>query len=59
MKEMLETSQNEKKSITLYVKGQSIGGLVVKVAGEFVELRNREFNRILVRVDAIDAACMN
>ena len=59
MKEMLESSQSEKKSITLYVKGQMIGGLVIKMAGEFVELRNREFNRILVRIDAIDAACMN
>ena len=59
MKEMLESSQNEKKSVTLYVKGQNIGGLVVKMAGEFVELRNREFSRILVRIDSIDAAAMS
>ena len=59
MKEMLESSQNEKKSVTLYVKGQSFGGLVIKVAGEFVELRNREFNQILIRIDAIDAAAMS
>ena len=59
MKEMLESSQNDKKSVTLYVKGQSLGGMVMKVTGDFVELRNREFNRILVRIDAIDAAAMN
>ena len=58
MKEMLESSQNDKKSVTLYVKGQTIGGLVTKMAGEFVELRNREFGRIMVRIDAIDAAAM-
>jgi hypothetical protein len=59
MKEMLESSQNEKKSVTLYMKGQNIGGLVTKLSGEFVELRNREFSKILVRIDAIDAAAMS
>ena len=58
MKELLEASQNEKKGITLYVKGQSIGGLVVKIAGEMVELRSREFSRIVVRIESIDAAAM-
>jgi hypothetical protein len=59
MKEMLESSLNDKKSVTLYMKGQSLGGLVTKMAGDFVELRNREFSRILVRIDVIDAAAMN
>jgi hypothetical protein len=59
MKELLEASQNDKKGITLYVKGQSIGGLVVKISGDLVELRNREFSRIVVRMEAIDAAAMN
>ena len=58
MKELLEASQNEKKGITLYMKGQSIGGVVTKI-GEMVELRNREFSRIVVRMDAIDGAAMN
>jgi hypothetical protein len=58
MRELLEASQNEKKGITLYVKGQSIGGLVVKVAGDLVELRSREFSRILVRIESIDAVAM-
>ncbi len=59
MRELLEASQTEKKGITLYVKGQSIGGVVVKAGGDMVELRNREFSRIVVRMDAIDAAAMN
>jgi hypothetical protein len=59
MKELLEASQNEKKGIMLYVKGQSIGGSVVRITGDVVELRNREFSRIVVRIDAIDAAAMN
>jgi len=58
MRELLETSQNEKKSVMLYVKGQNIGGAVVKVAADTVELRNREYSRIIVRIDAIDAVAM-
>ena len=58
MREILEASQSDKKSVTLYVKGQSIGGAVLKISGETVELRNREFSRIVVRLDAIDAAAM-
>jgi len=59
MREILEASQNEKKSVTLYVKGQSIGGAVVKLSADTVEIRNREFSRIVVRIDSIDAAAMN
>ena len=58
MRELLESSQNEKKGIMLYIKGQTIGGGVVKIAGDVVELRSREYSRIVVRIDAIDAAAM-
>ena len=59
MRELLEASQNEKKGIMLYLKGQTLGGMVVKIAGDTVELRSREYSRIVVRIDAIDAAAMN
>lgn len=59
MKEILEASQNDKKGVMLYVKGQSIAGIVVKMGGDTVELRSREYNRIVVRIDAIDAAAMS
>jgi len=55
MREVLEASQNEKKSVMLFLKGQNIGGGVVKISGETVELRNREYSRIVIRIDAIDA----
>jgi len=58
MRELLEASQNEKKSVMLYVKGQTIGGGVVKISGDTVELHNREYSRIAVRIDAIDAVAM-
>jgi len=59
MRELLEASQNDKKSVMLYLKSQSIGGAVTKVSGDMVELRNREYGRIIVRLDAIDAVAMN
>ena len=58
MREVLEASQTEKKSVMLYVKGQALGGAVVKMTSDTVELRNREYSRIVVRLDAIDAVAM-
>ena len=56
--QILEASQNEKKGVNLYVKGQTIAGVVVKLTADTVEMRSREFSRIVVRLDAIDAAAM-
>jgi hypothetical protein len=59
MRELLEASQNEKKGVTLYIKGQNLGGVVTRISADTVEMRNREYGRIVVRIDAIDAAAMN
>ena len=55
---ILEASQNEKKGVTLYVKGQAIPGVVVKVDADTVEMRSREYSRIVVRLESIDGAAM-
>jgi hypothetical protein len=55
---ILEASQNEKKGVTLYLSGQALSGVVVAITDEYVEMRSREFNRIVVRMEAIDAAAM-
>ena len=59
MRELFEISLNDKKGLMLYVKGQSIGGTVVKIGTDTVELRNREYSRIIVRIESIDAAAMS
>ncbi len=59
MRELLEASRNEKKGVMLFVKGQSIPGVVVTIAGDIVELRSREYSRIVVRIDSIDAVAMS
>jgi hypothetical protein len=58
MRELLEASEKDKKGIMLWVKGQTIPGIVVKTAGDFIEMRSREYSRIVVRVDSIDAVAM-
>jgi len=58
MRSILEASQTEKKGVTLYVKGQAIPGVVVKIEGDMVEMRSREYSRIVVRIDSIDAAAI-
>ena len=57
--QILEASQNEKKGVMLYVKGQSIPGIVVKISSDSVELRSREYSRIVVRLESIDAVSMS
>lgn len=58
LRTILEVSQNEKKGVTLYVRGQAIPGIVVKIDGDTVEMRSREYSRIAVKMDAIDGAAM-
>jgi hypothetical protein len=59
MRELLAAAQSEKKGVMLYVKGQTIPGAVVKVSDDTVELRSREYSRIVVRIESIDAAAMS
>jgi hypothetical protein len=56
---ILEASQNEKKGVMLYVKGQAVPGVVVKIDAESVEMKSREYSRIVVRLDSLDAVAMS
>jgi len=49
----LETSENEKKGVTLWVKGHAIGGAVTNLDTEWVELRSREYSRVVVKIESI------
>jgi hypothetical protein len=59
-RELLEMSLKEKKGLTFYVHGQVISGGVIRLIGEdAVEVKNREFGRIIIRLDRIDAVAAN
>src|SRR5688572_10294301 len=47
--ELFAASQKDKKGLTFYVKGQSIPGVVTKVGGDAVEVRNQTHGRIVIR----------
>ena len=59
-KELFEISQQQHKGLMFYMKGQCVGGAVTKVIGEdLVEVQNQEYDRILIRVESIDAVAMS
>lgn len=53
---LFEKSLAEKKGLTVWVAGQSIGLVVTKIGDGFVEGKNRELSAIVVKTDRIDAA---
>ena len=59
MRELLEASEKDKKGVMLWVKGQTIPGIVTKISDVTVEMRSREYSRIVVKMDAVDAVAMS
>lgn len=57
--ETLEISLKEKKGVMVYIDGQAIAGRVSKISSDSVELVSREYARIVIRRDRIDAVAGN
>lgn len=56
IEQALAAAQQDKRGITLYVNGQTIGGGVTRIEpGQWVELKNQTYGKIIVRIDRIDA----
>lgn len=53
--QMFESSRSDKKGLTLYVQGQTVAGVVTAFSDEVVEMRSQQYDRIVVRIDRIDA----
>ena len=52
----MKRSARRDGSPMLYVNGQTIGGGVTRIEpGQWVELRNQTYGKIIVRIDRIDA----
>ena len=55
IEQALAAAQQDKRGITLFVNGQTVGGAVTRIEpGLWVELRNQQASRIVVRLDRID-----
>ncbi len=57
--ELFDYSMKEKKGITFYVSGQTVGGLVLRYNEQIVEVRNQQYSRVVVRIDKIEAVAAN
>ncbi len=56
MMSVLKASMEGKKGVTLHVRGQSIAMIVTSINDNYVEGRNQQSSRIVVRMASIDAA---
>ncbi|RZL33029.1 MAG: hypothetical protein EOP35_18845 [Rubrivivax sp.] len=55
IEQALNAALQDKRGITLYVAGQAIAGAVTRIEpGRWVELRNQQYGRMIVRLDRID-----
>jgi sRNA-binding regulator protein Hfq len=57
--DILEASRDNKKGVTITVRGQNIVGIVEKVEADCVHLKSREYSKIVVRMDSIDAVSIS
>ena len=59
-KELLEMSLKEKKGLMFHDNGQAIGGAVTKIGDDgFIEVRNQQYGRIIIRLEQVDALAAN
>lgn len=58
--ELIAQSLKEKKGLTFFIKGQTIGGAVTKQIGpDIVEVRNQTYSHVIIRLDQVDAVAIN
>lgn len=53
---VLRASMEKKTGVTVYLRGQTIAMVVTSIGDNFVEGRNQQSSRIVVRLASIDAA---
>ena len=58
MEDLLKMSLETKKGLNFFIRGNSIGGLVLRMGNGMVEVRNQNYGRIVIRIDSIDAVAM-
>ena len=59
IEQALGAAQQDKRGITLFLNGQAVSGAVLRVEpGQWVELRNQQFSRLVVRLDRVDGIAL-
>lgn len=57
--ELFKLSLDTKRSLTFFVNGQSLPGIVTRIGSDVVEVRSQAYERLVIRVDRIDALALN
>jgi hypothetical protein len=55
LKSYLQESLENKKGITLYIKGNTVSGYVTRIDTVAVEVKNERSSKILILLSSIDA----
>ena len=58
LKALLEQSRSDNKGVMIYLDGTTIGAIVTGIEGELVMAKSREYGRIVIRLDRINAVAM-
>ena len=57
--ELIELSLKEKRGLTIFIGGQTVAGIVVRVIGTHgIEVRSQTYSRIIIRLDAVEAMAL-
>lgn len=59
LKSLCELSKSENKGLTVYMKGQTVPGLVTEVSDDTVTLKSQEYSKIVIRLESIDGAALS
>jgi hypothetical protein len=59
-KELIELSHKEKRGLTIFIKGQTIAGIVTQIIGlDAIEVRSQTFSKVIIRLEAVDAIAIS
>lgn len=56
---LFEMSRDQKKGIMVYFDGQSLGGVVTAINTNSIEMKNQEFEKIVLLLDSITAVAIS
>lgn len=57
-RELFEMSQRDSRGLTLFINGQQVAGIVVRTGEGWIELQSQIYDRIVVRLEQLDAVAL-
>ena len=57
--ELFQTSMDKKQGLTVFFDGQQVPGIVTDVSDQIITMRSQQYDRIVVRIDQINALALS